>query len=84
MKNKNLTRIEEVNTTDLHDALVKDVRAALGDEAIAKLSAQPLCITHGGQEAVLQRACKEAAGFPDPVAAGVAKFRVLCGSRGKS
>lgn len=83
MKKSDLTKKEKANEPDPHDALVKDVREALGSEAMAKLSAQPLGITHGGQEAILQRACKEAAGFPDPVAAGVAKFRVLCGSKGK-
>ncbi len=83
MKKNDLTKQTETEAPDTskHDALVKDVREAIGAELMGKLAAQPTGIANGGAEAILQRACTEAAGFPDPVATGVAKFRVLCGSK---
>lgn len=70
-KKKNLTDTE----------LADSVRDAIGAELMGKLAAQPTGIANGGAETILQRACTEAAGFPDPVATAVAKFRVLCGSK---
>ncbi len=82
MKNKNLTKQAETETADTskHDALVKDVREAIGAEMMGKLAAQPTGIANGGADSILQRSCTEAAGFSDPVAAAVAKFRTYCGS----
>ena len=61
--------------------LEEGVRAAIGKECLDKLAKQPPCLARGGIAAVLQQACKEAAGFPDPLAAAIAKTRVMCGSK---
>jgi hypothetical protein len=61
--------------------LEEQVKDAIGAEVLARLAKQPLAIAAGGIAAVLQSACKEAAGFPDPLAAAIAKTRVACGSK---
>ncbi len=58
-----------------------DVRAAIGEETLAKLGRQPLAIAGGGVETLLQAACKKCAGYPNPVEAAVRELRVSCGSK---
>jgi hypothetical protein len=63
--------------------LEEQVKEAIGKDTLAKLAAQPQAIASGGIAAILQTACKEAAGYPDPLAAAIAKTRVACGSKAK-
>lgn len=68
---------------DKPEASLEDqVRDAIGKESLGRLAKQPLATANGGVASILRTACKEAAGYPDPLAAGVAKVRVLCGSKG--
>lgn len=71
------TKIEKKEVSPVSVKLVLD---ALGDRA-ARLEGQPLCLAGGGLEKVVQGACKECAGFPDPLAAAVNRTLQLCGSK---
>ncbi len=62
--------------------LEDQVRDAIGKEVLGKLAKQPLADANGGIAAIIQGACSDAAGFPDPLAAAIAKTRVMCGSKG--
>lgn len=70
-----------MNTDKKKETLEDRVRDAIGKESLARLAKQPLATSNGGIAAILRRACKEAASFPDPLAAGIAKVRVMCGSK---
>lgn len=56
------------------------VRGRLGEERIALLSAQPPAIAAGGFAAVLQEACTQCAGYPQPVVSAACRVLQLCGS----
>jgi hypothetical protein len=62
--------------------LAEQVRSHIGEETLAKLAKQPLALTGGGIEDLLQRACKRAARHPNPLDAAVRFLRVFCGSSG--
>lgn len=62
-------------------SLEDQVKEAIGKESLARLAKQPLAAANGGIAEIVRTACKEAAGFPDPLAAAIAKTRVACGSK---
>ena len=59
------------------------VRSRIGAEREMALSAQPPCIAGGGYETVLQAACMECAGHPQPVISAACRVLQLCGSEPK-
>lgn len=63
-----------------NDTLAAQVRDILGPDRIAALDKQPLALARGGIEAVLQAACNECAGFPQPHVSAVIRTLQLCGS----
>lgn len=70
-----------MNTDKKKKTLEDRVKDAIGKDSLARLAAQPLATSNGGIAAILQASCKEAAGYPDPLAAAIAKVRVACGSK---
>jgi hypothetical protein len=70
-----------MNTDKKKETLEDRVRDAIGKESLGRLAKQPLATSNGGIASILRTACKEAAGYPDPLAAGIAKVRVMCGSK---
>lgn len=70
-----------MNTDKKKKTLEDRVRDAIGKDSLARLAKQPLATANGGIASILQAACAEAAGFPDPLAAAIAKTRVACGSK---
>lgn len=59
------------------------VRVRLGEERISALSGQPACIAAGGIDAVLQAACTECGGHPQPVISAAVRVLQMCGSTAK-
>ena len=73
MANKNT---DQTDQTDL----IAQVRTRLGETRFTALGTQPLAMAAGGIEAVLQQACAECAGFPNPLSAATVRTLQLCGS----
>lgn len=59
------------------------VRSRIGAERELALSGQPPCIANGGFATVLQTACTECAGHPQPVVSAACRVLQLCGSSPK-
>jgi hypothetical protein len=64
--------------------LADQVRERLGENRISALALQPLALAAGGMDSILQQACTECAGFPDPVTAAATRSLQLCGSSGRT
>ena len=63
------------------DNLMDQVKARLGGERLAALDKQPLALARGGIAAVLQAACTECAGHPQPVVSAACRTLQFCGSQ---
>lgn len=62
------------------EEMIPLVKTRLGEERLAKLSGQPPCLAAGGIESILQQACEESAGHPQPVVSAAVRTLQLCGS----
>ena len=60
--------------------ITQKVIELLGKERLAALGEQPLAINAGGIDSVLQTACTQCAGYPDPVRSAAIRTVQLCGS----
>lgn len=64
--------------------LPDQVRERLGEQRVAALALQPMALAAGGMDAIVQQACTECAGYPDPATAAATRTLQLCGSSGRT
>ena len=60
--------------------ITQKVMELLGKDRLAALGSQPLAINAGGIDSVMQTACSQCAGYPDPVRSAAIRTVQLCGS----
>lgn len=63
--------------------LTEQVKERLGPERLAALDATPGALAHGGIDGVVQAACTQCAGFPQPVISAAVRVLQLCGCMAK-